>query len=89
MIRCQRVDDGGRRSYTRCSRPNGTPITYDPRLPERLVFLQTIPRKQIALFGEGTFSFHDHSDDGCAATRRPNLVNTRQGSSGFSCHQIE
>jgi outer membrane receptor protein involved in Fe transport len=40
--------------------PNGNPITYDPRFPNDSYFLQTYSTdKQIALFGEGTFSFTD------------------------------
>jgi outer membrane receptor protein involved in Fe transport len=40
--------------------PNGNPVPYDPRFPNDSYFLQTYSTdKQIALFGEGTFSFTD------------------------------
>ena len=40
--------------------PNGNPVPYDPRFPNDSYFLQTYSKdKQIALFGEGTFSFTD------------------------------
>lgn len=40
--------------------PNGNPVPYDPRFPNDSYFLQTFSEdKQIALFGEGTFSFTD------------------------------
>ncbi len=40
--------------------PNGNPVLYDPRFPNDSYFLQTYSEdKQIALFGEGTYSFTD------------------------------
>ncbi|MGO9513339.1 MAG: TonB-dependent receptor [Steroidobacteraceae bacterium] len=40
--------------------PNGNPVPYDPRFPNDSYFLQTFSQdKQIALFGEGTYSFTD------------------------------
>jgi iron complex outermembrane recepter protein len=40
--------------------PNGNPVPFDPRFPNDSYFLQTYSEdKQIALFGEGTFSFTD------------------------------
>ena len=39
---------------------NGNPVLYDPRFPNDSYFLQTYAKdKQIALFGEGTYSFTD------------------------------
>jgi len=39
---------------------NCVPVTYDPRFPNDSYFLQTYAKdKQIALFGEGTYSFTD------------------------------
>lgn len=40
--------------------PNGNPVPYDPRFPNDSYFLQTYSEdKQIALFGEGTYSITD------------------------------
>ncbi len=40
--------------------PNGNPVLYDPRFPNDSYFLQTFSEdKQIAWFGEGTYSFTD------------------------------
>ena len=40
--------------------PNGNPVLYDPRFPNDSYFLQTYSEdKQLAVFGEGTFSFTD------------------------------
>ena len=40
--------------------PNGNPVPYDPRFPNDSYFLQTHSEdKQLAVFGEGTFSFTD------------------------------
>jgi len=40
--------------------PNGNPVPYDPRFPNDSYFLQTFSKdKQIAVFGEGTYSFTD------------------------------
>jgi len=40
--------------------PNGNPVTYDPRFPNDSYFLSTQAEdKQIAWFGEGTYSFSD------------------------------
>jgi iron complex outermembrane recepter protein len=40
--------------------PNGNPVPYDPRFPNDSYFLQTFSKdQQIALFGEGTYSFTD------------------------------
>jgi len=39
---------------------NNVPVLYDPRFPNDSYFLQTFSKdKQIALFGEGTYSFTD------------------------------
>ena len=39
---------------------NNVPVTYDPRFPNDSYFLQTHAQdKQIAMFGEGTYSFTD------------------------------
>jgi iron complex outermembrane recepter protein len=39
---------------------NSVPVLYDPRFPNDAYFLQTFSQdKQIALFGEGTYSFTD------------------------------
>jgi iron complex outermembrane receptor protein len=40
--------------------PNGNPVVYDPRFPNDSYFLNTNAKdQQIALFGEGTYSFTD------------------------------
>jgi outer membrane receptor protein involved in Fe transport len=40
--------------------PTGAPVTYDPRFPNDSYFLQTFSEdKQLAWFGEGTYSFTD------------------------------
>ena len=40
--------------------PNGNPVTYDPRFPGDSYFLETLSEdKQIAWFGEGSYSFTD------------------------------
>ena len=40
--------------------PNGNPVTYDPRFPNDSYFLNTNAKdEQVALFGEGTYSFTD------------------------------
>jgi outer membrane receptor protein involved in Fe transport len=40
--------------------PNGNPVLYDPRFPNDSYFLQTFSEdKQLAWFGEGTYSFTD------------------------------
>jgi outer membrane receptor protein involved in Fe transport len=40
--------------------PNGNPVPYDPRFPNDSYFLQTFSKdQQVALFGEGTYSFTD------------------------------
>jgi iron complex outermembrane recepter protein len=40
--------------------PNGNPVLYDPRFPNDSYFLQTYSEdKQVAWFGEGTYSFFD------------------------------
>jgi outer membrane receptor protein involved in Fe transport len=40
--------------------PNGNPVPYDPRFPNDSYFLQTYSKdQQVALFGEGTYSFTD------------------------------
>jgi outer membrane receptor protein involved in Fe transport len=40
--------------------PNGNPVFYDPRFPNDSYFLQTFSEdKQLAWFGEGTYSFTD------------------------------
>ena len=40
--------------------PNGNPVPYDPHFPYDSYFLQTFSKdKQIALFGEATYSFTD------------------------------
>jgi iron complex outermembrane receptor protein len=46
--------------YTDPATGNCVPVTYDPRFPNDSYFLQTNAEdKQIALFGEGTYSFTD------------------------------
>jgi outer membrane receptor protein involved in Fe transport len=40
--------------------PNGNPVPYDPRFPNDSYFLQTHAKdQQLAVYGEGTFSFTD------------------------------
>ena len=40
--------------------PDGNPVTYDPRFPNDSYFLNTNAKdEQVALFGEGTYSFTD------------------------------
>ena len=40
--------------------PNGNPVEYDPRFPGDSYFLETQSEdKQIAWFGEGSYSFTD------------------------------
>ncbi len=46
--------------YTDPVTGNNDPVTYDPRFPNDSYFLQTFSEdKQIAVFGEGTYSFTD------------------------------
>ena len=46
--------------YPTAASTNCAPVTYDPRFPNDSYFLQTFSKdQQVALFGEGTYSFTD------------------------------
>jgi iron complex outermembrane receptor protein len=60
--------------------PNGNPVPYDPRFPNDSYFLQTFSKdQQIALFGEGTYSFTDQFKT---------TVGLRESRTEFSFHTL-
>jgi iron complex outermembrane recepter protein len=60
--------------------PNGNPVPYDPRFPNDSYFLQTYSKdQQIAVFGEGTYSFTD---------QLKTTVGVRYSKTEFSFHTL-